>query len=289
VFLDIGPLGGNPVLGGRWLNHALKERAQEGWMADGEDRKAADRLSPAEGVRARPEELQAAGETYNILYRLGRVGRINVLFDRRSGVHRSGMVSSLAGRLPEVIGALTEGPLALGLVWKRWEEFYLFRPENWDLVEMEGAPPWAVVRDLRKSAGGNDGYLRPEDWLNLSRLQLAQIERLSLDYPDASQVRNYHILFRLAADMTEQERALSARPEGSGWSDWTEATQRRVRVLYPAEDALNARLVLQWDREARPPKARIFLGVPQPGKQPREVLFKRKQDEKPPPRRVEIR
>ncbi len=261
VVLDLGPVGAHGVLGGIWLQKANRENDLRRWVGDGDTTDAPDLTLPAPDERGstRPEDLVIRGETADaVLFRLARLGRLNLLFDSPPRVlgHRNTPNYGLAGPLPQVLAAMGKQDL----IWKRRGKVLLFRRPDWAAARTERVLPWAVVRDLRASAAANGGYLRPQDWLRLAAFDRAQLDSLSEEFPDAGKLAYYQLLLRLYGAMSRREQTACQRPQGAGWQDWTNETRRRLEVLYPPADARRAVLLVQWDTEKKPPQARFYMG-----------------------------
>lgn len=286
IYLNMGALGSHAVLGGIWLDAAEREHGRREWLGGGESDRAPHAKLPAEEQRAhlRPEDLAILREPmHRLIYRLALVGRLNVLFDCHPWSQNATYGYShirLEGDLGEVLAALErEG---FPCIWKRRDDFLLFRHVEWPRHRAAGALPRPVLRDLRASAAENDGYLRPGDWLRLAELTGDQLETLQAEFPDAGTVRAYRFLLSLAARMTEKERAALHRPAGATWNDLTRRSRERLLALMSPVEARNLRLVLHWV-DGPPPKARLLLDPrPQPAA-PREVSFRKQIDREAPP------
>ncbi len=259
IVLEIGPLGGHGVLGGTWLQQAFADETYRRWIGPGESRAAPDEPVPHPDEKPRPEELEIRRETHDrLLHRLGRLGRFSVLFDCPPyvrGRRSSGGDFSLRARLPGLLANLER----IDPFWKRRAPFLLFRPREWDGLERDMLVPWPVVRRLRSSAEANAGYLDLDDWLDLSVLSTDQLAYLEEEFPDTSQVRRYHVQLRLIREMNARERAALARPDGAGWSDWSDATRRRLEVLFAPEEARAIRITARLVRVPEPPTMRLFF------------------------------
>ncbi|HTE19932.1 MAG TPA: hypothetical protein VK689_16330 [Armatimonadota bacterium] len=279
LFLNLGPRGGYGVLGGIWLDQAEREQGLREWLGPGDTAQAPDEPVPAPGEKARPEELQIVRVTANqVLHRLGRLARVNVLADCTPAMRAAtySMDFGIEGRLPEVLPRLAR----LDLIWKRSAPFLLFRRVDWIQGRLLAVPTWPVLRGLRAVAAGNEGYLRPDDWLRLSALRQDQLEQLEDEFPDADRIKDYQSILRLVAGMTEREREALARPGGAGRADWSPATWSRLLVLFSLEDARRLRLSLQWMTDAQPPVVRIHLRAEGQVSTPNEIKFEPRKEEK---------
>ncbi len=131
------------------------------------------------------------------------------------------------------------------------------RPKDWQLYHQEESAPWPVIRDLRRVSASNDGYLRPEDWLRLARLDREQLSALGEEFPDAYKVRNCVATFSLATDLPESTARRLGSQEGLQWRDLPQAARMRLVQSYGDEKAKDARLIVSWDEEASPPKVTV--------------------------------
>lgn len=269
ICLDLGPsVGAYGVLGGSWLQQAQDAWRLRTWQGAGEDRTAGNLEIPARGEVVAPQQLQLSGIPLDeALLRLGKLGRIDLLFDRSAGEARADF--GLGGPLQEVLANLGRTYLD----WKHWAPFYLFRHQAWDTTPTEKFVPWPVVRDLRKSAEENHGYLRAEDWSRLAALNKEQLSYLEKEFPDTRSVAGVQILLRLHATMNDQERLAAARPKGAGWEDFTPATRQRLAVLYTPQDARASRIIVRWSAEGKVHPVQLFLGSGE--LRPREFAFQR--------------
>jgi hypothetical protein len=277
IFLQLGAVGSHGVLGGILVRDALKEQAWESWAGPAEDRQAPDRRIPHLAEKVPPEELLVRDEMQDtIVHRLGRLGHLNVILDRRlqGSYTLDPREPHLEGELSEVLPRLEQADL----IWKSRPPFLLFRPLAWQQIRREVLMPWPFIRDLRAGAASNDGYLRPEDWQRLASLDREQLVILGEHYPDVNKIVQVQVLLRLIGGMTVREQALLARPEGAGWQELSAATRRRLLVLFPAGDAQQARAHAKWHGEERPPRASLYLGIGAPVPRPREFKFERKED-----------
>jgi hypothetical protein len=270
IYVNFGAgVGSHGVLGGIALDAAERERLRGEWLGRGESAEAPDGEMPAEEEREglKPEDLAVLKMTHHrLVQRLARLGRQNVLFDCPPGVHSAtyGAYFRLEGDLAEVLANIQQ----LALMWKRHDDFLLFRHENWPEKQARPVVPWPVLRDLRATAAENHGFLRPSDWLRLSALPSGQLDTLQAEFPDASLIARHQPVFRLAAQMAERERHLLARPEGAVWRDLSASTRRRLAVLFPEAEARTLRLLLRWEvaPEVAPgvtdegPRALVFVG-----------------------------
>jgi hypothetical protein len=276
ISLNLGEIGSHAVLGGIWLRDALREHARDSWAGTGEERRAPGGTVPVD-EDIPPEQLRVQGEMHDtIVHRLARLGHLNVILDRRlqGSYSLDAMTPHLEGELSEVLARLEQADLT----WKWRRPFLLFRPLGWQQFHRDALAPWPFVRDLRASAASNGGYLQPEDWLRLADLPLEQLLLLGEHYPDVHGIRQVQVLLRLIGAMNEREQALIARTEGAAWADLSRTTRQRLLVLFPTEDARLVRVHARWDREARPPRAYLYMGAGVPVPQPREFRFQRKED-----------
>ena len=268
VGVDLGPLGTYSVLGGYWLDGALRTAATTGWKVAGEENHAEGRV-PAEGVTPRNNELALAGVEDDIVQRLGRLGRVNVILDRSRVGQFSAAGSTLQGPVAEALGALEKG----NLIWKRWSSYYLLRRSDWQARPWDSFVPWSEIKRYRKVAAEHDGYFTEAEWIELASLRREQLEQLSEEFPDATPIARYQVALRLIEQMNGAERAAARRPEGSGWNEWAPGTRQRMNVLYPSADLRQVRLTYRFDPERQPARVRVFLG---PGAyRPVEVSLKR--------------
>jgi len=251
--------GGAAALGGVWTQKPLEEFAARGWRARDESVEPEDRPFPAPAARHRPEDLALAREADGRhAERYSRLGEIDILVDlARRGTHSAR--GRLGPRLADALAALAP----VRMLWKRWNSLYLWRPVDWQTRSVDALAPWPLLRDLRRSAAENDGYLRPADWLALAEEPRARVEALQQEFPDCAQVLQFQSLLRLIGSMNEREQAALARPGGGAWLDFTGATKQRLLTLFPAPDARALRLHLRWEA-ARPPTARLYAGIGPP-------------------------
>ncbi len=257
ILFQVGDAGGGAVLNAGFLEQAAREQARAAWAAESE-RKPPDGQVPAEngGAGPRGKAPDGRGPRDEILQRLARAGQINLLFDDAGWSNLAVQVpGGLSGPLPDVLTRLERARL----LWKRSGNFLLFRDDRFGRGYRAAAVPWPVLRTLHRRADSRDGYLSSDDWLLLAGLTRAQLDTLSDEFPDAGRVKQFQIPLRLAASLTEKERASLASPRGTGWEDWSPATRRRVLTLFSPEEARRARLFLEWSDDTRPPRMRLYL------------------------------
>ncbi|MBM3458108.1 MAG: hypothetical protein FJX77_06205, partial [Armatimonadetes bacterium] len=120
-----------------------------------------------------------------LLMRMGRLGRLNLLFDRSSSGPGPTLTTDygIGGPVADVLQRLS-GPIPIFL-WKSLDPFLLFRANRPFLNTRKHAVAWRDIQALRATAAQNGEYLWPEDWWNLSRLTQAQLDFLSTEFPDA--------------------------------------------------------------------------------------------------------
>jgi hypothetical protein len=281
VIFQIGNAGGGGIIGGARLENEMQAWARGLGSAGGEERPP-DRMVPAPGVEARPEELALRGVTKDVaLLRLGRLGRVDLLFDHAVAVKAETfrMDRGLDGRLPEVLKNLERTTLS----WKWRDNFALFRDAHWPRARRSGSVPWPLRRELRASARGNGGYLRLPDWLRLAALEREQLERLGEEFPDAGIVRQFQIPLRLVAGMSKEERAAAARDEGAGWTEFSSATRQRLVALFTPQEARKARILFQWRGDEKPPGVRLYVDAGDGVPRARTLPLRPWREEKPEP------
>ena len=282
IFLNMGAVGGHGVLGGIWSDQELHKWALRQWLAEGDSTHAPDQTVPAAGEKPKPEELQVERDTMDgLLFRLARLGHLNLLFDcigTRSSQYTQEF--KLAGPLATVLSNLEQREMA---IWKQHAGFLLLRRPDWANLKHGAQVPWPVRRDLRASAATHGEYLVPEDWLRISDLTHEQLDTLGGEFPDASWIGGNQIVMRLAAGLSQRERASAARPEGISWQEFSQETQRRLLTLFAPEDARRIRLLLQWRTEQQPVQFRLYLGPDMSPLRPVEILFRKRLPDKPTP------
>lgn len=245
IYLDLGPVGAHGVIGGAWSKLALDDwRNQVGrrWLGSGEDRRVPTLpLSPT-------------------------TGNPPLLFDRAlHSVNRS----IYRGQDAPAIMRLEDRHVT----WKRWGDYVLARPRDWDLCDRESAIPWPLRRDLRRAAAAGHGYLRPQDWIRMSRLELEQLWNLAEEFPDADTVGRLKPLIGLWTQLSDEEQALVGRPEGAGWADFSLKTRTLLARSRGPEAARAFRFHLSWNAEARPPRVKAIGYQGPTRRQPIEYLF----------------
>lgn len=279
VVLGLGRVGGHGVLGGIWLRRAEREELLRQWIGDGEDQDFPDVPIPAaERLPAvKPEELLVQKETLDlILLRMARLGKLNLLFDSPPSVlsHTVTSIQGLNGRLPQVFAGIG----AQDLIWKRRGGVLLIRRHDWPHARSERGALWPVIKELRTATDGNNGYLRPQDWLRLAGLEHSQLDSLGFEFPDALQIKTVQVLLRLFNAMSPRERDACGRADGAGWADWSNSTRQRLQVLYPVAVARRARILVQWESDGKLPRGRFFMGNPQKQLRVRTVTFQKRND-----------
>lgn len=283
IYLNMGAVGGHGVLGGIWSDQELHKWAVRQWLAEEDSTHAPDQTVPAEGEKPKPEELQVERDTRDaLLFRLARLGHLNLLYDCAPGTRNSQYTQEfkLAGPLATVLANLEQHEM---VIWKQHEGFLLLRRPDWANCMFGAQVPWPVRRDLRASAAAHGEYLVPEDWLRVSALTRDQLDTLGEEFPDASYVGGNQVAIRLAVGMTQRERAAAARPEGIGWQEFSQETQRRLLALFAREDARQVRLLLQWRIDQQPGQLRLYLGPDVSPLRPMEIPFQKRRPDKPDP------
>ncbi len=114
----------------------------------------------------------------------------------------------------------------------------------------------------------------------LSSDQLAYLEE---EFPDARPVRRRHVQLRPIREMNARERAVVARPEGGGWSDWSDATRWCLEVLFAPEEARAIRISAHVVSAPQPPRLRLFLSPRMPGAQASEIPMQPRRPRVDPP------
>lgn len=237
VFLDLGPVGAHGVLGGVGSMEAVdarRKRAERAWSA----------------VTEKLREALPRGKAVQLLYDRAPVPRVR----------------NLESRLPRSLETLRTDE-AKSVVWKRWENIYLFRPREEEEFDRREWTPWPLIRDLRRAAVMQEGYLRPQDWLRLAALAPEQLRRLSSagEFRDAARVRQFQDVLRLYSTMSSREREQAARDDGAGWNDLKTPTRTRLIQLVGAQAARTVRVIVKWNSQVRPPTVRISRGLDRKG------------------------
>jgi hypothetical protein len=234
--------------------------------------------APSPGVELKPDDLRIQGARHDrLLRRLGRIGKLNLLFDRTTPGAAERTLSTdfpLAGNLSDLLPRLSKDRF----VWKKRAAFLLLRPEGWQALERGSIPSWPVVRDLRRAAAANGGYLRPEDWIRLGRFDRKALEHLEEEFPDAGarQIGRVHGLMRLAFLVRERDRQQWDRDGGVGWEDLSPRSRAALQELEPQTDLRRVRVLLQWKPDAKPPAATFYLGFQEGVKSPVKLTFQKR-------------
>lgn len=256
VMLRFGEAGGIGALGGIWSQNALKQRATDGWLGDGESQQVPDLPFPAPGANPQGDDLTLPMQpNFTTLHRVGELGRWNVVLDASEDGSYGSPRPVVHTKLADVIHTMTTYRFSL---WKRHGRFFLFAPQNWEAVDRSAETPWPVVKRLRGSAASRGGFLSPADWFQLAELSRAQLQRLSHEFPDAAKVSQVQGVLRLASFMTEAEGAAAERPEGAGWEDWSRPTRQRLLTHFPPGELERVRFHLGWHSK---PEARLTVYV----------------------------
>jgi hypothetical protein len=143
--------------------------------------------------------------------------------------------------------------------YKRWKPFTLLRPRDWQLFDRAACVPWPVIRDFRRGASANGGYLREQDWLRLARLEPEQLEWLAEEFRDAGPIRQGLPVLRIISLMPKADRRAAAQGNGAGWQDLSRTTRARLLQAVGDEQAYKTRLLFAWSSDARPPRVRVYL------------------------------
>ncbi|HTE16950.1 MAG TPA: hypothetical protein VK689_01045, partial [Armatimonadota bacterium] len=134
------------LLGGWDLLGALREHTPDDWVATDETVTAEDQPVPPAGTRVHPADLQSEHNTADrLLEQLGQVSRLNLLYDRPVSRHSRFYITlkkSLEGRLPQVLSSIRND----FVMWKRWDDFLLFRLADWSVDHTRVPVPWPVIR-----------------------------------------------------------------------------------------------------------------------------------------------
>lgn len=278
IMLNLGPLGSHGLVGGIWMDAALKAASTRNWTGSDDSNQAPQGSVPAAGVSTKLNDDVIRGVRHDsLLRRLGRIGKLNILFDRTTpsaAERRVSMDFPLEGDLADLLPRLCKDRF----VWKRRSSFLLFRPEGWEVMDRGEVPSWPVVRDLRRAVAANGGYLRPEDWIRLGRFGRDALELLEDEFPDAkvSQIGRVHGLMRLAFQVRESDRQQWDREGGVGWNDLSPRARAVLRQLEPKADLRRIRVLLQWKANAQPPSGTFYLGYQEGVKNPIRLTFQKR-------------
>ncbi len=278
IFLNLGSVGSHAVLGGIWIDQELSTLSLKNWVSRSESAKAPEGDVPAPGVPLKPNDLRIQNTRYDsLLRRLGRLGRLNLLLDRTTPSAAERTYSAdfpLAGKLSQLLPRLSYSRL----LWKKRAAFLLFRPDDWQALDRGEVPSWPVVRDLRRAAVANSGYLRPEDWIRLGRFDREALEHLEEEFPDfgARQFSMVHQLMRLAFRVRESDRQQWNRDGGVGWDDLSPRARAALRQMEPQADLRRVRVLLQWKPDAKPPAGTFYLGYQDGVKNPVKLTFQKR-------------
>ncbi|HTE18556.1 MAG TPA: hypothetical protein VK689_09275, partial [Armatimonadota bacterium] len=154
ITLLVGSTEVGTALSGVGLPRKLRARSQQAWLAADERKDISARRGAVPRGKIRHEDLHVVNLTLDtITHRLGRLGRVNLLFDCPPWIdsQRDTLEQNMIGPLPDLLQAV-EG---LGVTWKRRGEFYLLRKADTETVRRTLPTPWPLPRTLRASAKAN--------------------------------------------------------------------------------------------------------------------------------------